>query len=377
MVYFCYNNFLFYVFILEVKMKKILKRTGIILAGIVIILLITFIVLFWNELRSLASIKKLDDHPLIRMTYYGDYGFDEFLKIGAKNDMEVANFITKKRLLRGLPINLNLDLGVPEGGGCTVFVVKNELGEVLFCRNYDFPYTPAMQVFTSPKNGFRAVATGHLDIFGYTKEDFPTGINPGSLFALATPYAPWDGMNEKGLAIALLAVPEAPGPNDEDKLTLGTTTIIRLVLDKASTVEEAVDLMKQYNIYFSADIYSHFLIADRNGNSVLVEYWDGELKTVTTAEDYQIASNFIAYNGLNIGEGFTEFERYETVKRTIETNGGILSEQQAIDLLAEVGIYHDGVEKLQWSVIYNLTTGTGKIFARRNTDNIIHFQLER
>ena len=356
-------------------MKKVLKRTGIILVSVILIIIIAAVILFWNELRSLASIQKIDDHPLLKMTYYGDYGFDEFLKTGAENDMEVATFITK-RLLRGLPINLNLDLGVPEGG-CTVFVVKNEQGEILFYRNYDFPYTPAMQVFTSPKNGFRSAATGHLDIFGYTKDHFPTGINPGSLFALAAPYAPWDGMNEKGLAIALLAVPEAYGPNDADKLTLGTTTIIRLVLDKASTVDEAVDLMKQYNIYFSAGIYSHFLIADRGGNSVLVEYWDGQLQTVTAPDNFQISSNFIAYNGLNIGEGFTEFERYDTVKRAIEENGGFLSEQQAIDLLAEVGIYDGGTDKLQWSVIYNLTKGTGKIFANRNTGNIIYFQLDR
>jgi len=357
------------------RMKVALKRTGVILLCIAVILIITFLALFWNELRSLASIQRLDDHPLIRMTYYGDYGFDEFLKTGAKSDMEVASFITK-RLLRGLPIDLNLDfdVGAPEGG-CTVFVVKNEQGEVLFCRNYDFPYTPVMQLFTSPKNGFRAVSAGHLDIFGYTKDLAPSGVNPGSMFALATPYAPWDGMNERGLAIALLAVPEAYGPNDDNKLTLGTTTIIRLVLDKASTVEEAVSLMRKYNIYFSAGIYSHFLIADRSGNSVLVEYWDGALQTVTSPNNYQVASNFIAYNGLNIGEGFNEFERYDTVIHTIEENGGLLSEQQAIELLAKVGIFHNGVDKLQWSVVYNLTTGTGKIFAGRHIDNIKDFDL--
>jgi len=353
--------------------KKIMFRIGIIVLLIILAIIIAIGFIFRNELRSLTSIQKLDDHPLVRMTYYGDYGFDKFLKIGAKSDMEVATFIAKY-LLRGLPIKLNLDFGGPEGG-CTVFVVRNELGEVLFCRNYDFPYTPAMQLFTSPDKGFRSVSTGHLDIFGYTKDFYPTGLNSRSLFALATPYAPWDGMNEKGLVIALLAVPEAYGPNDPDKLTLGTTTIIRLVLDKASTVQEAVELMQQYNIYFSANIHCHFLIADRSGNSVLVEYWDGELKTIYSSENYQIASNFIAYNDLNIGEGFNEFERYATAKQTIEENGGWLSEEQAIKLLAKVGIFYNGIDKLQWTVIYNLTTGTGKIFAGRNTDNISSFAV--
>jgi len=328
---------------------------------------------FRNELRSLASIQKLDDHPLLRMTYCGDYGFDDFLKKGAKSDGDVGQFITK-RLLRGLPINLGIT--DKPGGGCTVFMVKNERGEVLFCRNYDFPYTPAMQVFTSPNNGFRSVSTVELDFLGYTKTLFPSGVNLSSFKALGAPYMPWDGMNEKGLAIALLSVPEAHGPSGDNKITLGTTTIIRLVLDKASTVEEAVELMKQYNIYFSAGITCQFLIADRSGHSVLAEYWDNALQTITTTDDFQVASNFIAYKGLNIGEGFNEFERYDTVKGAIEQNGGYLYEQQAIDLLAQVGIYYNGVDKLQWSVVYNLTTGKGKIFAHRNTGNISSFGVE-
>jgi hypothetical protein len=329
--------------------------------------------IFRNELRSLASIQKLDDHPLSRMTYYGDYGFDDFLEVGATNDNELAGIVAK-RLLHGIPINLNLDFGFPEDGGCTVFVVKNEKGEVLYCRNYDFSYTPAMQVFTSPDNGYRSVSTIQSDVLGYTKNSYPTGININSFFALAAPYMPWDGMNEKGVAIGLLAVPEAYGPHSNE-ITLSTTTIIRLVLDKASTVNEAVDLMRQYNVYFSAGINCHFLLADRSGDSVLVEYWDGELVTVTTPEDYQVASNFVAYNGLNIGEGFTEFERHETAKSAIIENGGYLTEQQAIDLLMEVGIYDGDTDKLQWTVVYNLTTGTGKILANRNTSNIHSFDI--
>lgn len=45
----------------------------------------------------------------------------------------------------------------------------------------------------------------------------------------------------------------------------------------------------------------HYLIADASGKSVLVEYYDNELQIVETDSNYQIASNFIAYNGVNIG----------------------------------------------------------------------------
>ncbi len=41
-------------------------------------------------------------------------------------------------------------------------------------------------------------------------------------------------------------------------------------------------------------------------------------------EDYQISSNFVAYDELNIGEGFTESERYDAVQARIEQGDGML-----------------------------------------------------
>lgn len=65
--------------------------------------------------------------------------------------------------------------------------------------------------------------------------------------------------------------------------------------------------------HFQFYIECHYLIADASGHSVIVEFYDDELQVVETETDYQIATNFVAYNGLNIGEGFTEFERYDAV----------------------------------------------------------------
>jgi len=78
-----------------------------------------------------------------------------------------------------------------------------------------------------------------MTAFGYGKENLPKGIS-GKLPLLAAPYLPFNGMNEKGLAIAILQTPITELPNDPDKITLNTTTMIRLVLDKAATADEAL-----------------------------------------------------------------------------------------------------------------------------------------
>lgn len=350
---------------------KTLKRIIIAVIIIALILVLIAVIIFKNELCSLASLNRVDDYPMYRMTYYGDYGFDEFLRTGAKSDGDIEAYVTK-RLLKGLPI----DLGIT-GDGCTAFVTRNPEGDVIFGRNFDFDYTPSLQIFTDPDDGYASVSTVNLTFAGYSADNLPVGgISVNNFLTLAAPYLPFDGMNEKGVCIALLAVPEAQLPQNSDQVTLNTTTAIRLVLDKAASIDEAVDLLRQYNIYFSADVPCHYLIADSTGDSVLVEYWGGALQTVVPDTDYQIASNFIAYNGMNMGSGLTEFERYDAVKSSIEERDGMLSEDDAIAQLADIGIRNGNMDLLQWSVVYNLTHLNGYIFAHRNMGNVLDFCLE-
>ena len=351
------------------KKSKLLIRIISAIGAVVVLMFGIIIFLYRNEIRTLMSLEQIDKYGMYRMTYYGDYGFDEFLKIGASSDADIEAFVTR-RLLKGLPI----DLGVT-GDGCTAFVTHNEAGEVLFGRNFDFTYSPSLQVYTEPRNGYASVSTVNLSFLGYSEDFLPSGLNAESFLVLAVPFLPFDGMNEKGVAIANLAVPVAEPGYDDAKVTLNTTTAMRLVLDKAATTDEAIELLSQYNMYFSASIPCHYLISDSTGHSVIVEYYDNGLQVVETDKDYQIASNFIAYQELNIGEGYSEFDRYDAVESAIETNGGTLEEEEVVEVLADVGIKQGRIDKLQWSVLYNLTTGGGKIFANRKLDHVMDFNL--
>ena len=200
-----------------------------------LVIVVGAIALFWNELRTISSITKIDDYGAYQMTYYGDYGFDEFLEVGAQSDADIEKFVVRK-LLKGIPI----DLGVT-GGGCTCFVVKNEQDEILYGRNFDYSYSPTLQVFTEPKNGYASVSTVNLSFIGYSEGNLPEGSVFNKFLTLAAPYLPCDGINEKGVAIASLSVPNAEAPYDSHKITLNISTATRLVLDKAATVDEAIE----------------------------------------------------------------------------------------------------------------------------------------
>ena len=197
-------------------MKKIWKVTGILLV-VVLIVLAGAIMIFRNEIRTLASFKKVDDYGMYQMTYYGDYGLEELLQQGFSSDKELE----------------------------------------------DFTYSPSLQVFTYPENAYASVSTVNLAFAGYGEDFLPDTIR-NRFLTLAAPFLTFDGMNEKGVAISSLAVPEYDTGN-QGKRMVNTSVIMRLVLDKAANVNEAIELMKQYDIYFSGDIPCHFLLADLSG----------------------------------------------------------------------------------------------------------------
>ena len=81
--------------------KRLLGLLGC-LAGLVIIIVLGGAFMFRHEIKTLGTLEKIDDNVLYSMRYDGDYGFDDFLEIGASTDGELVRFVTE-RLLKGLP----------------------------------------------------------------------------------------------------------------------------------------------------------------------------------------------------------------------------------------------------------------------------------
>lgn len=345
--------------------RNLVKRIAIGMGITLLVIIIVLVLLFFNEIKTLTSLKKIDNHPFYSMTYSGDYGFDDFLKVGAKSDKDIERFVMK-RLLKGIEIDFNIS-----SAGCTAFTATNESGERIYARNFDFDYAPSLLLYTKPSNGYSSVSIVNLSYAGYTADYLPEPMTFSSFLTLAGPYLPFDGMNECGVTMALLAVPYAEPPAKADQITLNTTTAIRLVLDKAANVHEAVDLLKKYNYYFSGKVDCHYLIADSSGKSVVVEFLDKDVKVIENSKNYQIASNFIMFNGLNIGEGYDEFERYEKAEKALEENSGVLSEEQAMKVLSEVMI----PDRTQWSVVYNMTSKGANVCINKKYENKYKFNL--
>ena len=327
----------------------------------IITLLLMFLLTFEPELKTLNTFLQEEPENMYSMVYYADYHFDEFLEQGAKSDEELEQFVARY-LMHGFETKI---LDAP--GKCTSFVCRNMEGEVLFGRNLDYWFSPVVMLLTNPETGYQCMSASDIAFLGYDEINAPDtgipGISDSKL--LAAPYLTTDGMNEYGVAMSILDCGTARPGVIEAAPTLNTSTAVRMVLENARTVEEAVVLMKQYN-YYLGRTPNHFMIADASGRSVVVEFCKGELVTVETP----VVTNFDLYDSSHCGVGK---DRYAKVVDRLEETGGILSEEEALELLAEVVV----PGKAQYSVLYNLTTGDIHAFTKGDDSVVAHFHIDR
>lgn len=92
-----------------------------------------------------------------------------------------------------------------------------------------------------------------------------------------------------------------------------------------------------------------------------------------SVRSYIANTYFIAYQGVNIGEGFNEFERYDKVEAFLKQNNNAVTMQKCEELLNEIGVVYNGTDRLQWSVVYNLSTGSGRSWPFRDSEKAWDF----
>lgn len=336
--------------------KKLTARSRITLYGLLIIFLAGVGGLVWRSqnritpLTGLETFKKVDDHPLYVMHYQGDYGFDAFLKSGLRAGTGAYSGLTGK-----------------SDWSCSCYAALGTTGTPFFGRNFDWSNDPALVLFTNAPNAYASVSMVDAYYLGFGREE-PT---PEQLQRLVeAPFYPFDGMNEYGLTIGMMAVSSASGGNDPQKITIGSLHVIRLVLDHARNVDEALELLQNYNVDFSAGPPVHYLIADPAGKSVVVEYINNRRVITPNDRPWQVATNFIL-SGVPLDIAKSSCNRYQKAYDTLSQTGGAITRVGAMDLLQEIS-----QSNTLWSVVYDMTSGELQVVMGQKYDQPHQFNLE-
>ena len=296
------------------------------------------------QITPTSEVRELETGLSI-VQYEGEYGFDEFLEQGgASSDADVATYITSL-----LDQEIHME-GSPFG--CSTLSVKNQTGGYLFGRNFDWNTCNGWIVSARPENGYSSVSTVNMDFIRAGGVELSQ--LPDSAQAFVSLYAPLDGMNEKGLAVSVNMIQDSPGiSQDSGKPALTTTTAVRLLLDRAADVEEALELLQQYDFHSSMGMMVHLAIADVDGRSVAVEYVNNEMVVIETP----VVTNFYLAPGEKQGIGTAQSHtRYEILTRTLEEQGE-MTETGVRDALERVSKNNFGdSQSTEWSIVMNQET---------------------
>ena len=301
----------------------------------------------------------------------GDYGFDAFLaQGGAASDGEVVAFLAEN-LLDGF----DLTTLVRGFFGCSTIAAQGENGARYFGRNFDWNRCDALIVQTQPENGYASISTANMDsITGSVRGGLlGAAMKMDNIRSLAAVYAPLDGMNEAGLAVSVNMIQDSA---DIDQRTgkpgLTTTTAVRLLLDKAASVDEAIDLLAQYDLHGSMGMMVHFAIADAAGRSVVVEYIDNEM----VVTDTPVVTNFYIAEGEKHGIGTRQSHERYAILNDLLAGQDVFTKDDMRDALDSVS--KDNFEEFastEWSIVYDLTQKTARYYHRENYERAFDFSL--
>ena len=312
------------------------------------------------EKKIRVEIIKLSDRPFYSMEYHGSYYFNKYLSKGACNIDEFSTFInetlihdSKKKINRGK-------------FGCGVFTAHNIEGDVILARNMDCECAIPMMIRLNQVDNYKSLALLNMAELDWDENTYET-LEADARLTLAAPYSPSDGINEHGLAVAIMTDSKAIYPNN-NSITLFDETIPRLILDRAKTVEEAIGYVKNYNLFYCVAPL-HYMVADAAGASAVIEFVDGTMVVTKKTKSYQAATNFTLHNNPN-HEGFGK-DRYDSIENELESCKGIISENNALELLKKNVIPGDE----QWSAVYNLTKRSVRVTFSRDYHHVYKYEI--
>lgn len=372
------------------SMKKLLLTASAVLLTLILVAGITVWTLWGNEIRTILSFKQIaernDTHldgSVYEMTVAGDYYFEDFLaQGGVSTDSELIEFITEN-LTKGI-----IDIGItPPDVACSSFTAALNDGDRIFARNYDYSKTNTAIIYTNPGGDRHAsVSSVDLQFLGIDVNKDITDL-VDKITCLAAPYIPFDGMNDAGVSCGIYMTYQGPEESvstnqNTEKPDITSTTMLRLILDYADNVEDAVELVSRYDLHDSATSSYHYMVADSTGKSAILEWVASKDVTDTegsarqlkvtynnadsrcTDETWQCITNFVVTpDYYDKEEDMKGLDRYEHLHKMLtDANGVMIDETAAMDLLAQVGRRtwknDDNNGCTVHSVIYNLTEKT-------------------
>lgn len=342
-----------------------------------------------------------DKGRIYEMNYTVDYKLDEALNAGIVGTTSLTRFVVT-HLFDSIPSAKSVSLSYD--AGCSAFACPDGTsGNFLMGRNFDFNHRdpdtkervmiPLIAVHTAPAGGKKSVSFVDGQFVKYESGFYTKKGNDLSML-MALPYLLLDGINEDGFAVSVLKLDGLPtAQSDSPNKRIFTTVAMRMLLDRASTVKEAKEMLKDYSMYMDTDSASyHFFMADAKGDFAIVEYTNPDtqlnpnrLEELSGADTLRCVTNFYVSPTMyatphGMRHSLHEKERYDSLRAGLLRHNYKMTPDEALNLLKVVAQGPDGYQGstgfTQWSEVFNLSKKTVSMSILREWDKTFHFKVE-
>lgn len=354
-----------------------------------------------DKLAMIYSLRDLEGNKgrIYEMDYTVDYMLDKALNFGIDGTDRLKIFVALNlmdTIISTKSMNISYD------AGCSAFACPDKTsGDYIMGRNFDFNHKdqnsnripiPVIAVHTAPAGGKKSVSFVDGQFVDYKSGFYTDGESDLSML-MALPYLLLDGINEDGFAVSVLKLDGNPTQQQETgKKKIFTTVAMRMLLDKAGTVQEALTLLDKYNMCTdNVPASYHFFMADAKGNYAIVEYTNpnldenpNKMEILTGNDTLRCVTNF--YVAPSMGEtahgmkySSHGMDRYKILRQGLLEKNYLLTSDEGMNLLKKAA---QGPESelttgfTQWSEMYNLTKRRVTMSILREWDKTFSFEVK-
>ena len=320
------------------KVRKVIRITALSLAGVILAAVISAAVVLYGRAATVMSVRKAGNQ-LYTVNFRQNYHLDKALAADIKTEDELLQFICDEFYF-GYQVANNV-----REFACSAFLTDTPDGKKLVGRNFDFDETETLSVYTHPGDGYASFSSVDLDVMAVGN---PNATDPlsleGKIAMLAAPYLCVDGMNEKGLSVSLLDLDYDEVHEFNDRPSLLIMIAVRMLLDRAADVDEALEMLGQYDIHTVHGVSQHMFLADKSGRAVVVEWHKNRMKV----SESNVCTNFRLSKKTESGGWEGQCDRFDTITDRLAKHPQN-SAEEAADILKAAS-----VSWTQWSCVYAL-----------------------
>ena len=211
---------------------------------------------------------------------------------------------------------------------CTVFSAADN-GQILGATNKDSENIDTRILFLPATDG------------KYGRVYFGYGVSAG--------FQNVGGMNEQGLWYDGASLPERTDIKNHYNKPTVKGELCEKALEECASVDEVIEM---YSTYFSPHWQGHSMWADKDGNSVIIEYGEKDVVFIRKKDNYQVMTNFYILDSLNA-------RWYNSYRYNVANHMFISKSEISLFLFRSIldAVHQTGMNPTVFSNIYDLKNG--------------------